>query len=101
MTRKMGPSGPCTWCGALDHWRPDCPGLAEFVKERREAMNRGQHKARIESALEALKREVAEARGEHGRGFIRDLPQGKLLDALDAGKRAGYVTDAIEEMPDR
>lgn len=25
-------AGPCTYCGSLDHWRPDCPLLASDLK---------------------------------------------------------------------
>jgi hypothetical protein len=28
--------GPCSNCGAPDHWRPDCPEIAEFVRWQRQ-----------------------------------------------------------------
>lgn len=27
--------GPCSHCGG-DHWRPDCPEIAEFVKQEQQ-----------------------------------------------------------------
>lgn len=28
-------AGPCTFCGAPDHWRPDCPEIANWVRAQR------------------------------------------------------------------
>lgn len=25
--------GPCTFCGAKDHWRPDCPKIAKMMRD--------------------------------------------------------------------
>ena len=49
----------------------------------------------IQHALSNLKKVLAETRGRHGRDFIRRLPQGKLLDALDAGRETGYPSDSV------
>lgn len=56
-------------------------------------MAREGYRVAIEQALTALKKVVAEARGRRGRDFIRGLPQGKLLDALDANRECGFPTD--------
>ena len=49
------------------------------------------HKIRISTHLRELKVAIADARGKYGRDFIRNLPQGKLLDALD-------VRDAVKAL---
>ena len=56
-------------------------------------MAREEYRVAIEQALTAFKEVLAEARGRHGRDFIRGLPQGKLLDALDANRECGFPTD--------
>lgn len=50
----------------------------------------------LEAVVDNFKTVLAAARGRFGRDYIRGLPQGKLLDALDAGRpdtsheRPGY-----------
>lgn len=56
------------------------------------------HKIRIATHLRELKVAIADARGKFGRDFIRGLHQGKLLDALDAGRKTTHPDDA--EKPD-
>ncbi len=57
-------------------------------------MSKLHYKIRIEGHLRELKAAVADARAKYGRDFIRkEIPQGKLLDALDAGREYGYRTD--------
>lgn len=47
----------------------------------------------IQQAVLDLRKRLAAVRGKHGRDFIRKLPQGKLLDALDAGRETGFIDD--------
>lgn len=56
--------------------------------------SRGERMDAIEQAQTEFKRLIAEARARYGRDFIRGLPQGKLLDALDANRESGFPTDA-------
>ena len=58
-------------------------------------MSHEEHRVAIEQARTAFKKLIAEARGQHGRDFVRGLPQGKLLDALDANRKCGFPTDSF------
>lgn len=50
---------------------------------------------KIQQALFNLREMLAETRGKYGRDFIRKLPQGKLLDALDANRECGFPEDCL------
>lgn len=53
-----------------------------------------QHK-QVDEAIEALRVVLADVRGRCGRDFIRQRPDGFMLDAIDAGRSAPADTDLL------
>ncbi len=75
--------------------RPTQPRPERNPLSQKVAGPTGDPELSVEWALSNLRKVLAGVRGKCGRDFIRKLPQGKLLDALDAGRECGFPEDCL------